>query len=209
MSRPSSSELAPLNRIADDLFEVFSARGHRVQQALDVDPSFGSGMSRAYLTRDLVIDSINRSSSQNCVRFDAVNGAGRELLSTEDGVLRRYRVLRGRRDGNGELVVTVNSASAFASNEDLGDLLLRQEKWVLSWVASADGQILEVIVSEVEGYIEGRPGRLLLGQGLALGNFMPPKPGSFVPVDEDLDLVDDEDLRDDDEDLGEDGVETA
>ena len=43
MSHLSEDELDHMNHIAGELREVFAERGHRVDEAMEVDPAFGSG----------------------------------------------------------------------------------------------------------------------------------------------------------------------
>ena len=165
MSRPSDFELGKLDRIADDLFEVFDERGHRVDEAMSVDPAFGSGQSRAWVRRDLAVDTVIVAASTIAVDFRPVNGAGREFrfLSNVD---RRYRFLRGRRDDRDRLHVSVNSASSLTVDPSGG--LYPFEQWVVVWVMS-DTVIAEVVACEVTGVTYGRPGELIFGEMISLG----------------------------------------
>lgn len=108
MSLPSSVERQQLDEIAFDLRETFVERGHRVEVALDVDSSFGSGTSRSSLRRDLVMETVSRSASRLGLSFRRVNGNGRELF----GDRHRYRVRKATLDSEGKPIVTVSSESA-------------------------------------------------------------------------------------------------
>lgn len=181
MSSPSDVERQRLDCIADDLREAFSERGHRVDVALEVDPAFGSGRSRSSLMNDLVLDAVARSASTVGVYFQPVNGTGRELI----GVQHRYRIRRAKRDATDKLVITVSSESSLGLEED--PTLYPMGNWVFGWITNAEGLIAEVFAAEVLGIIPGTPGRLILGDVLALGSGGPGSDG-FIPVEEDLDL---------------------
>ena len=190
MSLPREIERRRLDEIAFDLHETFSERGHRVDVALEADPSFGSGRSRSSLMSDLVLDSVSRSASRIGVYFQPINGSGRELL----GERHRYRVRRAKRDSKGDLVVTVSSESSLGFDEE--PTLFPMESWVFGWISDAEGLIAEVFVAEIRGILPGTPGRLVLGDALPLGSDGSPD-GGFTPTDEDLDLgVEDEEADD-------------
>src|SRR5690348_4533655 len=182
MSSPSDVERERLDFIADELREAFSERGHRVDVALEADPAFGSGTSRGSLMRDLVMDTISRSAGTvGGIYFQPVNGPGRELV----GERHRYRIRRAKRDAEGSLVIEVSSESSLVLEEE--PALYSIENWVFGWLANAEGLIAEVIAAEVLGVRPGSPGRLILGDVLALGAGGPVG-GGFTPAEEDLDL---------------------
>jgi hypothetical protein len=194
MSRPSRDELALLRQVAHELREVFAERGHRVDQAMEVDPAFGSGWSRAAVTRDLVVDAVSAAASRIGLDFRPVNGSGREFRYLAGGVDRRYRLRKARRASDGSLEIAASSNSALASDEPF---LFAEEPWAFAWTISPDGQIAEIFVAEVIGYVEGQPGHLMLGRTISLDHGGLPM-GGFQPTDEGLDDFDDE------EDLGDD-----
>jgi hypothetical protein len=190
MSSPSEVERQRLDCIADDLREAFSERGHRVDVALDADPAFGSGRSRSSLMSDLVMEAVSRSASKIGIYFQSVNGTGRELV----GEKHRYRIRRAKRDISGKVVITVSSESSLALEEE--PTLFPMRNWIFGWITNAEGLIAEVLAAEIFGILPGSPGRLVLGDVLALGSGGP-FDGGFIPVDEDLDLgLDDEDEED-------------
>src|SRR5690349_23521634 len=99
MSLPSDAERKRLEEIAFVLREVVEERGHHVDGALAVDKAFGSGKSRAALTRDLAMDAIEVGASQvGGLTFQHVNGDGRELIGTQH----RYRLRKARWDAAGD-----------------------------------------------------------------------------------------------------------
>jgi len=194
MSQLGSQEIRLLSQVADELREVFSERGYRVDVAMDADPSFGSGWSRAALTRDLVVDAVSVAASRVGVDFRPINGIGRELRFLSADVDRRYRVRRGRRRSSGGLLIQASSDSALASVERS---LFDTEQWAFVWTLSPDGLIGEVLVAEVTGYVDGSPGHLELGRMVALGA-SGAYGGEFLPADEGLDGYEDEEGFDSD-----------
>lgn len=199
MSHPSAAELAGLHVIADELIEASAERGHRVERALDVDPAFGSGRSKSSLLRDLVIEVVGQAATLKAnADFRPVNGAGREIRFLIDKD-RRYRVLRGRRDGSGELVVHVNSDSNLAVDDEAPGLW-GFEQWVLVWLSNDDCLITGVLACEVRDVVVGSPGRLVFGEEIQLGSSGDGPHGSFVGdtrrLDEFLDDYLDEDHGD-------------
>ena len=182
MSSPSDVERERLDFIAAELREAFSERGYRVDVALGADEAFGSGRSRSALMRDLVMDAVSRSASKvGGIYFHPVNRAGHELV----GERHRYRIRRAKRDAEDNLIIEVSSDSSLALEEE--PTLYSIENWIFGWVSNAEGLIAEVIAAKVLGVRPGSPGRLILGDVLALGSGGPTG-GGFTPADEDLDL---------------------
>jgi hypothetical protein len=182
MSSPSDVERRRLDHVADELREAFNERGHRVDVALEADPAFGSGRSRSSLMSDLVMDTVSRAAAEiGGVYFHTVNGTGRELV----GERHRYRIRRARRDASDDLVIVVSSDSTLGLEED--PTLFPLDNWVFGWIANEQGLIAEVFVARVRGILQGTPGKLALGEVLALGSGGPDG-GGFMPADEDLDL---------------------
>ena len=181
MSQLSADEIRQLNGVANELREVFAERGHRIDVALGVDPAF---TSRGALTRDLVVEGAGRGASHAGLDFRSVNGSGREFRTISGITERRFRLRRGRRRPDGELVVAASADSALAGVDE--DSLLHQEQWVVVWVASGEDAVGEILVAQVIGYSEGRPGHLKLGPAIPLGTAATPIVG-FVPEDEELD----------------------
>lgn len=179
MSHLSVVELASLHYVADELIEATATRGYRVESALAVDPAFGSGRSKSSLLRDLVVDVIGTAATHRVdADFRPVNGAGREVRFCID-VDRRFRVLRGRRNSRGDLIVSVNSDSTLSVDEEQFGLW-PFEQWALVWVADDDCLITEVIAAEVRDVTVGSPGQLVFGDEILLGSSPSGGPGMFV-----------------------------
>jgi hypothetical protein len=186
MTQPPDSDVRRLTEVADELREVFSERGHRVEVALDVDPAFGSGNSRSWLRRDLALDTIVAAASRAGLEHKAERGA-HEIRILSRNVDRRYRLLKASRSSGGEFVITVNSDSSLVVEDDS---LFRSELWVYSWTFDADGTVEDVFIAEVRGHVDGHPCRLVLGPVTLLGSSGPSR-GGFEPGDEGLPGFDD------------------
>lgn len=200
MTQPTDRELNCLGQIADELVEVVAERGYRVDVAMDVDPAFGSGSSRSSVMRDLVSDAVVSCAGRLGVDSRPIRGGGRELRTLTDAVDRRYRLRRGRRSAEGQLVVTANSESSLAIDAD-EESMFGVEPWAFVWVLSAEGLIEEVLAAEVIGYEEGRPGQLVFGRLIHLGGGAgDPKQRGFVPSEEGLEGF--ESVEESDGDLG-------
>ncbi|WP_091764777.1 hypothetical protein [Blastococcus aurantiacus] len=194
MSQLTDLEVQRLRRIASDLREVFAERGYRIDSAMDVDFAFGSGVSRAALARDLAIDAASESASRVGLDFRPVNGAGREFRSFSDGVDRRYRLRRARRDDSGAFTVVANSSAAVMVADES---LIPEEFWVLAYVLSDSFLVENVFAAQILGLEDGRPGRLILGKLTQL--LGPDAPtGGFKPTDEELPGFEDDEEGDGD-----------
>lgn len=193
MSRPDDSALAQLTSIAEELREVVAERGHRVDVALDADASFGSGQSRAWLTRDLVLDAVDEAASKCGVEFRTVNGSGRELRMFSSGVERRFRCRGASVDSDGNFQVMASSNAPLLVADDDG--LFPIEAWVFGWVTESSAELLDVFVAPILGFTAGNPGHLDLGSPILLLGTSPPPGGrgGFRPSSEGLEGFDDDD----------------
>ncbi|QZA08827.1 hypothetical protein K3U94_06020 [Mycolicibacter heraklionensis] len=194
MSRLSGKLVHRLTKVAEELQEVFAERGHHVDQALDVDESFGSPQSTAFLMRDLAIDAVAVAASRVGVEFGSVNGSGRELRSFDEGVERRFRLRRASRDEGGSIVMTANSDAPVRVVVDEGDGLFPIEAWTFGWIpASGSVLVAEAFVAPILRFEPGTPGHLILGHAIPLlGPEIPS--GGFRPTDEGLDGFDDDEM---------------
>jgi hypothetical protein len=182
MSQTSLRELDQLKRVASEMREVFEERGYRVDLALEVDPGFGSGGSRASLVRDLAIDAASAAASRHALDFRTVNGSGREFRCFSDGVDRRFRLRKAGRRADGTYVIPTNAKSAMYSD---GDSLIPEELWVFGYTVTAESTLQNVFIAPVLGIEQGLPGHLILGRTVELVD-APATPAGFQPVDEDL-----------------------
>lgn len=195
MSLLTASDLVLLGQVADELREVFSARGYRVTKALDTDPSFGSGQSRAALARDLALETVSGAASRVGLDFRSVNGSGREIRTMSQGVDRRFRFRHGRRMDSG-LRVPVSSNSALLTHPDAELSLIPTENWAFIWTTNDDMIVDETIVAPILDVTVGSPGFLVLGPEISVGQGGPsPASAGFLPSDEPLEGFDDDDYQ--------------
>lgn len=192
MSQPPVSEVEQLRRAAHDLREVFAERGYRIEQATEVDPSFGMLSSRSALARELAVSALEAAFSRNGLDFRPVTGGGREVRSFSGGVDRRYRFRKATRRSDGSYSIPANSASALGSDEQ-EETLLQQETWVLGYTLDGTPLVQDVFVAPVVDVTAGDPGHLVLGRVIELLDGEAPL-GGFRPVDEPLGIEDDEEL---------------
>lgn len=182
MSQPRTHDLDQFRSVASEMREVFEERGYRVDVALDADPGFGSGGSRASLVRDLAIDAASAAASRHGLDFRPVNGSGREFRCLSDGVDRRYRLRKAARRGDGAYVIPTNAKSAMYNDEGS---LFPEEPWVMGYTLTRDGTLQDVFIAPVQGIEQGRPGHLILGRVIELIDVLH-TPAGFQPTDEDL-----------------------
>jgi hypothetical protein len=191
MSLPADAERTRLEEIAFNLREVVEERGHHVDSALAVDRAFGSGKSRAALTRDLALEAIEQGASQVGLWFQRVNGDGRELV----GARHRYRLRKAKRDAAGAFIISASSESSLGIEEE--ETLFPLESWAFGWTLES-GLIADVFIAKILGFKPGKPGRFILGSVHLLGGG-DPFGGHFMPSsDDDLPGFDDEDEDEDD-----------
>ncbi|WP_208301163.1 hypothetical protein [Mycobacterium sp. DL440] len=196
MSHPSEAVLAQLSKVAEDLQEVVAERGYRVDVALETDEAFGSGQSRSWLMRDLVMEGIAEAASRAGIYFGAVNGSGRELQTFSDGVERHFRCKSATRDANDQIQMMASSDAPLAVEYE--DSLYPIEAWVFGWIASSSEQLGEVFIARILAFVDGNPGHLELGAPIPLLGASPrPGGGGFKPTDEGLEGFDDEGSADD------------
>jgi hypothetical protein len=197
MSHPSDAIVAQLSMVAEDLQEVVAERGYRIDVALDTDESFGSGQSRAWLMRDLVMDAIAEAASRAGIDFRPVNGSGRELRTIADGVDRRFRCRSASRDSDDQIRVVASSDAPLMVECD-EYALFPVEAWVFGWIASSPTHLDEVFVAPILAFVDGSPGHYDLGVPIPLlGPITPPGRGGFKPTSEGLEGFDDENTADD------------
>ncbi|MDP9377098.1 MAG: hypothetical protein M3P40_05940 [Actinomycetota bacterium] len=182
MSQPPALELDQFKIVAAEMREVFEERGYRVDVALEADPGFGSGASRASLVRDLAIDAASVAASRHGLDFRTVNGSGREFRCLSGGVDRRYRLRKAGRRSDGSYVIPTNAKSAMHGDDET---LIPEELWVFGYTLTSEGTLQDVFLAPVLGIEQGLPGHLILGRVIELID-APTTPAGFQPTDEDL-----------------------
>lgn len=197
MSHQAMQELEKLQHVAHELGQTFEERGHRVDQAMEADTSFGSPTSRSALARDLARDTVSQAASGVGLDYRPVNGSGRELRSFVDGTDRRYRLLRANPRADGTYSICANASSTVAVEEPT---LIPTERWVFAYTLSSDMLIESAFIARVLGVEGTMPGRLVLGGVTELLSRPVDPLGGFTGTDEELEGFG----SDEDEDFGSD-----
>lgn len=153
MSHPSDAEVEKLRLVANELRATFEVRSHRIEAAIEADPSFDDNeVPRSALRRSLASNAVRAGASQVGVDFRTVAGGGLELRLL-DTVDRRYRLRKASSSLGGGLEVLCSSDSFLTREPDGG--LFRVENWALLYTLGADGFIDRTLIAEVTGYLEG------------------------------------------------------
>jgi hypothetical protein len=184
MSQPSEALLAQLARIAYDLRESFSERGHHVEVAAEADSAFGGGTFRSVAMRELAVEVISESASHNGLDFRSVNGLGREFRVFENNCDVRMRFRRAQQLPDGTFLITANEDSSLFVTEP--GLLYEEEQWVFAYVPTHEAIITHIFIARILGYEgEGKLGHVVLGHAIHLLGPDAPDRG-FIPTDEGL-----------------------
>jgi hypothetical protein len=189
MSRPSEDEFARLQRLAYEISEELDANGFRVDQALGRHPAFNDGRAvTSVLERSIIKFSAARAASVAGVFPRKVSG-GLEILSSDDGIFRSYRMklARRRQDGSIDLVCGANSALLRTSEPE--GLFERAENWILGCILTSDHHAKELFVGEIVDWVGENPVHLKLGAIIPLLPVGPP-PGFTSDEEDDLGLDD-------------------
>lgn len=177
-----ASTLAQLDAVAYEIRETYGERGHRIDVALDQDPSFGStGWSRSSLTRDLIGEAFDSAGLRAGLQPYPLRGA-RQVVSYDSN---RMCVIRLKKAENGRdgFKVVANSASSWGEPET--EALMPEVRFILGYTLGV-GSVDELFVAEVLGQKDGLPGHYILGAPMMLGNSTPPSDGFRPDVDDDL-----------------------
>lgn len=187
MSHLSPSELTALRAVALEIRETWSARGYKVGTALSLDSDFTENQApRSVLTRAIIRRAYVRGATKAKLWCDNGPGGSKELHSTNGSVEHILRLLKATNEG-GQYVIRAKDDSMLRNLEIT--LLGRQERWVFAYTLT-DDDLCDIFVAPVHDFIEGSPGRLVLGPAILLDSpSTPPSSGRFQPDnDEDLDL---------------------
>ena len=191
-----------LHRLADDLRETFSDRGHTIEKAVGADRAFRrTKRPQSSLVRELVLDGVEAATSKLGLGCIPVVGGSRDVQAFMDGADRRFRVLKANVDSEtGEYEIVASSDAIMTITESEPDSLYPTERWVLGYTVDADGILAQVFAARVYGLSSDTVPRLLLGPVTELGtqNVPPTYNGGFHPVEEDeLDGMEDVDDEED------------
>lgn len=194
-----------LHRLADELRETFSDRGHAVGKAVSADRAFRrTRRSQSSLVRDLVLDGVETASLKIGLGCISVVGGGRDIQALIGDVDCRFRVLKASvHPDTGEYEIVASSDAIMTITDSEPDSLYPTERWVLGYTVDPDGMLDRIFAAKVHGLTNDVVPRLLLGPVTELGTqWVPSSPnGGFRPRDED-ELEGMDELEEGDEDGG-------
>jgi len=197
-----------LHRLAEELRETFSERGHAIGKALRTDRAFQrTKRSQSSLVRDLVLEGVEMATTKIGLGCIPVVGGSLDVQTIIDGADRRFRVLKaGINAETGDYEIVASSDAIMTITDAEPDALFPTERWVLGYTVDEDGILVDLFAAKVLALSDHSVPRLILGPITELGaKVTPASPnGGFHPVDED-----DLDGMDDQEDGEEDGNTTA
>lgn len=190
-------ERGPLDTLADELHDAFSARGYKIEVATGLDPAFRrTKRPQSSLGRDLVLSTIEATAPSLGLSTAPVSGGSLEVAMYTAEAVYMFRVLKARFDAEcAEYRIIINSKSMLEVQTEEGAFLLPQ-RWVLGYTVTADGILDQVFAAEVLGATGNGPYELKLGPVMLLGTTFGPNPSGpstgFQPSDEDDLFGDDE-----------------
>jgi hypothetical protein len=171
--------LQRLDDAAFEMSEIYGERGHRIETAVALDPSFTRNRrSRSSLTLDLMSDAFMAATSRVGLSPFKGTGGSVELLTEIPGGMANVRLRRAESRGEDEFFVRSNTASKFGYVDE--DRLIPDYPYVFGFLLDAADQP-QFFVAEVTRVIEGSPGELVLGAPYLLGGTTAPTPGGFDP----------------------------
>lgn len=169
----SEAELASLNQVAETVREEVEASSHLVATAIELHPAFEeTGDIAGAMVRRLVLHGARVGSQANALSPTSVRG-GLDLVWSEEGLYRRYRIKKATRARSGSYEMMVGANSAIVASAE--DNLIGDEQWVLGFTVSETWEIADLFVARVLGMIPGKVSRLHLGAPVPLA-ITPPTP---------------------------------
>lgn len=181
--------------------EGLQAQSHTVDQAIRKNPSFDANWVESGLMR-AVIAGVAYPLGGPDLRIDDLGMGGVEAVSSYEGVERRFRMRKARRNRWGELVVTVSSDSfltlvaknptLFDGEEQWDAPAPSIQQWVLAYMLQPGTRtFLEVSAGRVVDFLGSRPPyRLVLADQVRIPHSAPLPPDFKPATEEDLDLGD-------------------
>lgn len=190
--------LSLLKRFVSGVEEGLQADAHKVGLAVAEHPGFDTNWVESHLIR-AVIASLSRAFGGNDLSMEDLANGGVEVTNVHEGVERRFRLRRAKRDARGTLVVTTSSDSIltltaqdptlFDDEDTLSAPPPDLEQWVIAYLLHPGTlTFAEVSVARVAGVIGDRsPYRLKLADIVRVPHAVP-LPPDFTPDRDDLDL---------------------
>lgn len=181
-----------MHRLADEIREAFSERGHKIETAVQSDPAFHRTRHvQSHMVRGLVLTTIEEWASRLGLGCISVTGGAIDVQQFVGLRDRRYRVRKADIDPEtGQYEILCGSDAIFTITDADPDAMTTFERWVLAYTVDELGMIGDIFAALVEGQTEDSVPRLLLGPITPLGS-------AFTPIDPNTGFE-----PDDEEDLG-------
>lgn len=184
-------------RAIDDRLQ---ARSYKVAQAIAMDDAFDESYIESSLQRGLLCGIVPEVAAAGFT-VEFFNNGGCGLRGVHDGIERRFRFRKARRDPWNDLIVRTNSDSFLTHtvrdisptlfDEDPPPHLLTPEQWVLAYVVHPLTRTFQEISARLPVELLGAPPyRLRWGKVVPLP-LVDPLPPAFPGKDDDLPMDDD------------------
>lgn len=190
MLTPSALELARLRSVAAELEESLAAEAFLVGDATAQHEAFrDSGRAESELARSLVLRAVERGASLAGVHTEKATGGGLDVVSRDEGVVRRYRVKKAARLADGSHSVVCGAGSSLLRSDPGG--IWPEERWLFGYSLGDDSTVSEVFVASIIDFVpaESGPLRLVLGPEYPLLARSRMEVASFAHPEEDLEAA--------------------
>ncbi|WGX98078.1 hypothetical protein [Nocardioides sp. L-11A] len=193
-----------MHRLADEIREVFSDRGHNIDKATSLDPAFRRSRGpQSALSRNLVLDTIEETAGRFGIGVIPVSGGGCDLQLLVDDADRRFRVRKATKVVDEETEtetfdVIVDSPAILDITDAEIESLWRHERWIFGYTTDDGGIVDDIFAARAVRVTGDVIFKLVLADVTLLGLAgFSPDGDRFIPDDED-DLPGFDSDRDDD-----------
>lgn len=193
MTRLTTDVVTDLEAIAWEIRELFSERGHHVEQALDIDSAFRHGnRPRSSLAGSLIQTGFTAGGSATGLAVHTGPGGCLQIYLELGNAFAVIRLLRAK-TARGRYKILANGSASWSTAEE--EALIPEYRFVFGYVLDEEG-LGDIFVAEVTGWTPGSPGELILGDPVLLGDGGGASRGFSTDHDDTLPGLGDEDDSD-------------